>query len=224
MIKLYYIRTTRSVRPRWLLEEMGLPYELIHCERGDTEQLEYRKLHPHGKVPVLVDGETVLFESAAICAYLADKYPDKGLAPAPGTAARGYYYQWLCYGMTTLEPPVEKFLFSVMPHLPEKLIPHSNISSEQASQWFDRVSEPIGTVLMNQDFLVDNQFTAADVIVGGVLLWAQELGMIGKDDSLTNYMNRIRLRPAFCRATDDWFLPRFPESPELKAHSKYHPV
>src|SRR5512147_361256 len=119
-MKLYYIATTRAVRPRWLLEEMGVPYELIYVTMAMTQQPEYRQLHPHGKVPVLVDGDVTIFESAAICAYLADKYPEKGLALLPGTSARGYYYQWLFYASLTLEPPVEQFMFHVLPNLPEK--------------------------------------------------------------------------------------------------------
>lgn len=96
-MKLYYIATTRAMRPRWLLEEMELAYELIHVTIAMTQQPEYRQIHPHGKVPVLVDEDMTIFESAAICAYLADKHPEKGLAPLPGTSARGYYYQWLFY-------------------------------------------------------------------------------------------------------------------------------
>jgi glutathione S-transferase len=80
MMKLYYIPTTRSIRPRWLLEEMDLLYELVYMRLEMTQQPEYRRLHPHGKVPVLVDNDTIIFESAAICAYLADKYPEKGFA------------------------------------------------------------------------------------------------------------------------------------------------
>lgn len=80
-MKLYYIPTTRAVRPRWLLEEIGIGYELIYVTMEMTQQQEYRQLHPHGKVPVLVDEEIIIFESAAICAYLADKYPEKGFAP-----------------------------------------------------------------------------------------------------------------------------------------------
>jgi glutathione S-transferase len=73
MLKLYYIPTTRAVRPRWLLEEMGLDYELVNVTMEMTRQPEYQKLHPHGKVPVLVDDSVTIYESAAICAYLADR-------------------------------------------------------------------------------------------------------------------------------------------------------
>jgi glutathione S-transferase len=107
---------------------MSIPYELIQVNMAQLGQPEYRKLHPHGKVPVLVDENVTIFESAAICTYLADKYSEKGLAPATGTAARGYYYQWLFYATVTLEPPVEAFMFNALPNLPEKILPQKKRS------------------------------------------------------------------------------------------------
>ena len=92
---------------------MGLAYELIQVTMVMTQKPEYHQIHPHGKAPVLVDGDVTIFESAAICAYLVDKYPEKGFAPLPLTSARGYYYQWLFYSPLTLEPPVEQFMFHV---------------------------------------------------------------------------------------------------------------
>ena len=119
-MKLYYAPQTRAGRPRWLLEELGVPYEIVPVDlaQGEHKKPEYMKIHPHGAVPALADGDLVLFESAAICMYLADKYPEKKLAPAVGTPARGLYYQWMIYTMATLEPPVVQiFLNTVM--LPE---------------------------------------------------------------------------------------------------------
>ncbi|MET0152909.1 MAG: glutathione S-transferase N-terminal domain-containing protein, partial [Candidatus Binatia bacterium] len=89
-MKLYYARQTRASRARWMLEEIGEPYELVRLDlsKGEHKRPEYLKIHPHGAVPALVDGETAMFESAAICAYLADKFPAKGFAPPPTSAAR----------------------------------------------------------------------------------------------------------------------------------------
>jgi glutathione S-transferase len=89
-MKLYYMPTTRAVRPRWLLEEMGIAYELVRVKITMTKQPEYRELHPHRKVPVLVDGEVTIFESAAICAYLADKHLEMGFAPALDSPERAF--------------------------------------------------------------------------------------------------------------------------------------
>ena len=94
-MKLYYAPQTRATRPRWMLEEIGAPYELVRLQlsKGEHKQPEYLKIHPHGAVPAYSDGEVTMFESAAICAYLADKFPDKRLAPPLGSPQRGLYYQ-----------------------------------------------------------------------------------------------------------------------------------
>lgn len=208
VMKLYYIPTTRAVRPRWLLEEMGVPYELVRVDMNMAQQPEYQKLHPHGKVPILVDEEVTIFESAAICAYLADKYIDKGMAPALEQTERGYYYQWLFYATSTLEPPVEHFMFNVLPSLPEKVLPikvRSAISTQEALQWFDRVAEPLRKSIAVNNYLVANRFTTADIVTGGVLLWAKKLGMLSDSDPLSRYINNLMQRAAFIRADEDFY-------------------
>ena len=109
-MKLYYAPQTRATRPRWMLEEIGAPYELVRLQlsKGEHKQPEYLRVHPHGAVPAFADEHVTLFESGAICAYLADTFPEKQLAPAAGSAQRGPYYQWLFYSMATMEPPVLK--------------------------------------------------------------------------------------------------------------------
>ncbi|RCJ21869.1 glutathione S-transferase [Nostoc minutum NIES-26] len=207
-MKLYYIPTTRAVRPRWLLEEMGIAYDLVRVNMTMTKQPEYKELHPHGKVPVLVDGSVTIFESAAICAYLADKYMGMGFAPLPDSPERAYYYQWLFYAAATLEPPVEHFMFNVLPNLPEKLLPgfvRSETSKQESRQWFDRVAQPLREVLVGRNYLVANKLTSADIVIGGVLLWAKKLGMLLDDDPLSGYINHLMQRPAFMRADEDFY-------------------
>ena len=207
-MKLYYIPTTRAVRPRWCLEEMEISYELIRVNMAMMADPEYQKLHPHGKVPVLIDGSVTIFESAAICSYLADQYPEKQLAPTRGTSARAYYYQWLFYAVTTLEQPVEEFLFNMLPNLPEKVRPKKAISEDslqETKNWFDKVSEPLQEAVKNQNYLIDNQFSVADIIVGGVLLWALKLGMLKNQQILKEYIEKLMLRPAFQRADEDFY-------------------
>src|SRR5215472_7640478 len=108
MLTLYHSPQSRSIRPRWLLEELAVPCEvkLVSLAAGDQKKQEYLKLNPNGTVPTLVDGDLALWESAAICQYLADKFPEKRLAPPVGTPARGLYYQWNHYAMSALEPPI----------------------------------------------------------------------------------------------------------------------
>jgi glutathione S-transferase len=207
-MKLYYIPTTRAVRPRWLLEEMGIAYDLIRVNMTMTEQPEYQKLHPHRKVPILVDGEVTIFESAAICAYLADKYIELGFAPALDSPERAYYQQWLFYATVTLEPPVEHYMFNVLPNLPEKLLPgfvRSETSKQESRQWFDKVAQPLREVLVGKNYLVANKLTGADIVTGGVLLWAKKLGMLLNDDRLNEYINYLMQRPAFTRADEDFY-------------------
>jgi glutathione S-transferase len=206
-MKLYYFPKTRAMRPRWCLEEMGIPYELVRVDITQTDKQEYQNLHPHGKVPVLVDEDVTIFESAAICAYLADKYSDKGLIPAPGTSARAYYYQWLFYAMVTLEPPVEHYIFQALPDLPEKISPlkkRSELSMDETLAWFAQVSEPLKAALEGQDFLVENQFTTADIVTGGVLMWALQLGILDNHQILKAYAEKLRQREAFGQANADF--------------------
>lgn len=207
-MKLYYIPTTRAVRPRWLLEEMGVPYELVRVDMNMTKQPEYQQLHPHGKVPILVDDEVTIFESAAICAYLADKYQSMGFAPTIESPERSYYYQWLFYATSTLEPPIEHFMFTVIPNLPEKIIPikvRSAISTEEALQWFDRVAIPLRKLLAEKDYLVGDKLSAADIVIGGVFLWALKLGMLKENDPLDRYIKNLMERPAFIRADENLY-------------------
>lgn len=202
-MKLYHIPSTRSVRPRWLLEEMNINYELVLVTMEMSRQPEYKKLHPHGKVPVLVDGDVIIYESAAICAYLADRYFERGFAPSLQSSARAYYYQWLFYAPLTIEAPVEQYMFHVLPNLPEKLLPknqQTHVSEAEALAWFAKVCEPLNEHLKNHEYLVENRLTAADVVTGGVLVWAFKLGMMKDETPAKAYVTKLMERPAFQRA------------------------
>jgi glutathione S-transferase len=202
MLKLYHSRQSRSVRPRWLLEELGVPYELVtlDMQKGEHKTPAYMKVHPHGAVPALVDGDLQIFESAAICAYLADKFPEKRLAPAPGTAARGLYYQWMVYAIATLEPPViDVFMHTVM--LPETQ--RSPAAIEAARKKFADVASVLEQALGTRPFLLGDQFTAADVMVGSTLGWAQMLGLLEGRKTLQQYVQRLSERPALQKAQGD---------------------
>ncbi len=98
-MQLYFAPRTRASRPRWLLEELEVPYELVKLDLSKQESRTpaYVALHPFGEVPVLVDGDVTLFESSAICLYLADRFPEKRLAPSLGSPDRGPYLQWMLF-------------------------------------------------------------------------------------------------------------------------------
>lgn len=200
-MKLYHSPRSRSGRPRWLLEEMGVPYELVTLDFSKSEHktADYLKIHPHGQVPALVDGEVTMYESAAICLYLADKHFDKGLAPAFGTPARGEYYQWMVYSVATLELPVITiFLHTVM--LPEEQ--RSAKLVEDARKSFAGIAGVIAQRLEGRPYLLGEQFSAADIMIGSTLAWGQFMGLLADQPKLQAYVGRLVERPGYQKAQD----------------------
>lgn len=201
-MKLYHSPRSRSARVRWLLEEIGAPYEVVRLDLSKNEHKtpDYLKIHPHGVVPALVDGDLTLFESAAICAYLADKFPEQRLAPPVGTPARGLYYQWMHYAMATLEPPVlQVFLHTV--RLPEEQ--RRPRVADDGRQRFAEVARVLSAALAGRRYILGEQFSTADVMLGSTLGWAQGLGLLAEAPELQAYVRRLSERPAFQRAQAD---------------------
>jgi glutathione S-transferase len=201
MLTLYHSPQSRSIRPRWLIEELGVPCEvkLVSLAAGDQKKPEYLKLNPNGAVPTLVDGDLVLWESAAICQYLADKYPEKRLAPAVGTPERGKYYQWIHYAMSGIEPPaVTVFLHTI--RLPEAERIPALVDAAKAE--LGRVTTIVDDALAGREWMLGSQFSAADVMVGSGLVWCQMLGLIGDQyANVPGYLARCAARPALQRAS-----------------------
>jgi glutathione S-transferase len=198
-MKLYHAPQTRSVRPRWLLEEMGVPYELVKLDmsKGEHKTPAYLKIHPHGALPALLDGDLAMIESGAICSYLADKFPDKQMAPPLGTPARGRYEQWMFYTMATLEPPiVQLFMHTIM--LPEAQ--RSAQVVEESRTAYAACARVLSDALAGRTYLLGEQFTAADVMVGSTLAWAQMMGLTNDWPELAAYVQRLATRPAFQHA------------------------
>jgi glutathione S-transferase len=201
MLTLYHSPQSRSIRPRWLLEELGVPFEvkLVSLTDNDQKKPEYLKLNPNGAVPTLVDGDLVLWESAAICQYLADKYPEKRLAPPVGTPERGKYYQWIQYAMSGIEPPAVTIFMHTM-RLPEtERVP---ALVDVAKTQLGGVIKIVDDALAGREWMLGSQFTAADVMVGSTLVWCQMMGMIGdRDANVQGYLARCGARPALQRAS-----------------------
>jgi len=202
MIKLYYRSNTRASRPRWVLEELGLPYELVRIEdkSANAPGSSYLKVHPHGTVPAMADGDLVMHESAAICAYLADRYPDRKLAPGYDSPDRAIYYQWLFYGMTTVEPELMKVFMNTV-RLPEAN--RSKAVLEEATKAFHATAEVLSAALKDKDFLLGTQFTAADIVVGSMMGWAGFMGLTKDYPVLTKYVERLSQRPGYQRSKAD---------------------
>ncbi len=199
MIKLYYRPHTRSSRPRWALEELGLPYELETVDKATASApgSAYLKIQPHGAVPALSDGETVMFESAGICMYLADHYPDRKLAPEVGSPDRAAYYQWIFYGMTTPEPELMKIYLNTI-LLPEAS--RSKTVAEEATQKFHATAKVLTEALTGKEYLLGSQFTMADIVVGSMLGWATRMNLLTDFPVLKTYVERLSIRPAYQRS------------------------
>jgi glutathione S-transferase len=197
-MKLYFNKYTRATRPRWLLEELQVPYELAVVDMAAREHKTdaYLRVHPHGQLPAFTDGDMTIIESAAICLYLADKFPEKGFAPAVGTPARGKYYQWVIYGMASLEGPVAQFFYEN--RKPEGVKSEALVA--EAREKFSTPAKTLTAALDGQAWLVDGTFTAADVVVGSILAWAGSLGLLGGYPVLEAYVERCKARPAFSAA------------------------
>lgn len=113
MLQLHYYPSTAAMAPHILLEEIGVPFELVLVDRraGAHKTPDYLRLNPNGLIPVLTDGGLVLYEAAAICLHLADSYPDAGLAPAVGTEARAHFYKWMIWLTNTLQSTLVVYFY-----------------------------------------------------------------------------------------------------------------
>lgn len=195
---LYGGRTTRAGRCIWMLEELSQPYHLhvVDFRGGEHRSPEYLKLNPNGKVPTLVDGDLVLSESAAIVTYLGDRFPQAGLVPEPRTAERARYDQWLFFCMTELEQP----LWTISKHkfaLPRDVrIPEMK---QVARFEFGRAKPIVEQHLATQPYILGDRFTAADLLIGHTLIWAQLFGVPLESERLEQYVTELQQRPAYQR-------------------------
>lgn len=188
-MKHYCNPLSRAVTTIWMLEELEAPHEqiVIDFAAGENQSPEYRAINPMGKVPTLVDRDVVVTEVAAICAYLADKFPDKGFAPPVGSPERGAYYRYLFVPGTTLEP-----LFS----LTTLGIAHPN---PQSAGWGDmpRALATIESMTPDEGWALGEGFTAADVVFGGTLDFSIRFDWLKPTPKVAAYVERIRERPAY---------------------------
>jgi len=200
-MKLYYVPKTRASRPRWVLEELGVPYELVRLDpaRAETRSAEHLERHPLGHVPVLEDRGQGIFESGAICLHLADLFPEKRLLPPPGSVERGLAYQWVLFSMTEMEPPL--IALSAEARKPEA--ERDTAATAQARDRFRKAADVLEVALRNRQFLLGDGFGVADVMVGGTLAWAKGFKLLDGLPSVEAYLARLRERPAWQRATAD---------------------
>lgn len=200
MLTLFYAPRTRSNRPRWALEELGVPYELerIDMAAGQHRSQDYLEIHPLGLVPALMDDDVVIIESAAICMYLADKFPEKGLAPPQGQ--RGLYYQWCLYTVVTLEDPLVEIFTQTVRLPPEQ---RSLMAEMNARERANAAIFPIERLLAGQEYALESGFSMVDVLMAGVLWFGENVGALYNRPACQAYVRKCRARPAYLRAIAD---------------------
>lgn len=197
MITLYSFPQSRSLRVAWALEELGLEYQCQHValDKGEGQTVEHLARHPDGKVPVIEDGDVYLFESAAICRYLAETYGDGTLLPSD-PAARAQVDQWLSFIVTEIEQPLwnqakHKFALPADKRVPAIL---------PVCAWeFQRAISALARRYNGQEYLVGNTFTLADLFLTHTLSWAASMKH-RLPEPLLAYRERHIKRPAMAKA------------------------
>jgi glutathione S-transferase len=193
MMQLYWSPRSRSFSALWLMEETGQPYErvLTDISTGAQKKPEFLAINPMGKVPALKDGDATIAEAAAICAYVAERYPDAKLAPPPGDPRRAKYLQWLFFAPSCIEPALIQIFTKIE-------VPTSTAAWGDATQVFDVLDNALG----KGPWLLGETFSAADIIVGSGLNFAVKLfKMVPTRPSFDRYIDACAARPAFQRAT-----------------------
>jgi len=190
---------------RWMLEELGQPYRTELLEYGTTMKAPaYLAVNPMGKVPAIRHGETVVTEAGAICAYLADAFPQAGLAPPPGDKARGPYYRWMFFAAGPVEAATTNKAFGFqVPAGREVMAGYGT---------FEAVQDALEGAVSTGDYLAGDRFSAADVYCGSQLGWGMMFGSIEKRPAFERYWQRISARPAAlaAKAIDDALTPAQP--------------
>ena len=176
----------------WLLEELGVPYDMniLDFEKGDHKKPEYLKINPMGKVPAVVHRGVVVTEAAAICTYLADAYPEAGLAPALNDPQRGTYLRWLFFGAGCIEPAIVDKLFARPPVERKGAVGYGS---------YDDTLNALETALTPGPFILGERFSAADVYVGAQVQWGLMVKGLEPRPKFQQYAERIAQRPALSK-------------------------
>jgi glutathione S-transferase len=192
-LTLYHAAPSRSSITRWMLEEVGEPYDihLLSLSKGDNRAPEYLAVNPMGKVPALRHGDVVITEAAAICAYLADEFPRAKLNVPIGDPRRGVYLKWLFFGPSCIEPAMTDRAF------PRKEEPRRAMLGYGD---FDTVIDVLTKAVTKGPYLMGEQFTAADVIIGSTLRWGTMFKLLPERPEFAAYIGRLAQRSALQRA------------------------
>jgi glutathione S-transferase len=184
-MKLYYNPKSRAVISKWMLDECGADYEIvpIDFEKRENKTPEFLKVNPTGKLPALVDGDSKIFESAAICLYLGDQFPEAKLAPPIGAPDRGRYLSLMVYSTAQLEPALGDAMLG------------GQTSPQRGWTDFETARNVIEGELGDGRYLFGEWFTAADVMIGSMFIWRRLLGGNPDRPKLEAYVDRLLARP-----------------------------
>ena len=199
-LTLYTHPMSRGRIVRWMLEEVGAPYDTVLLEYGGSmKAADFLAINPMGKVPAIKHGDTVVTECAAICAYLADACPERQLAPPP--AERGAYYRWLFFAAGPVEAAVTAKSLG--------LLAPAEKSGMAGYGSFEQTIDVLEKAVAGSEYIAGDRFSAADVYVGSQIGWGLMFGTIDKRPAFADYVARLGARPAAqrARALDDASLP-----------------
>ena len=199
MIKLFHAPRTRSVRIYWLLEELGLPYELevVRFTPPLPPLRPFAQRAPFGKLPAIEDGDVVMFESGAILEYVLERYGNGRLMPAPGTPLRAAFLQWVHFAEGTAFPPLGNLAW-------HRFRGHADKMPEATADyrgWADAAFDTLERALDGKAYLLGDDFSGADVMMGYTVQCAQWFGLLDeRHPNLTAYLARLAERPAYQKA------------------------
>ena len=194
-MRLHHQPRSRSTRVLWLLEELGVPFDLTVMSRDMKQTPEYRSLHPLGRSPVLEEEGGPVFESGALILHIADQNLEAGLIAPLGSHERALQYQWCFFGMTDIEGA----LMDIARQLWGKGEADAGII-ERAAARFDATAGVVEAALGDNDYLVGNSFSVADIVVGSVLGFARTGELTELPAGVVPYVDRLEARPARQRA------------------------
>jgi len=192
-LTLYHAAPSRSSIVHWMLEEVGEPYDLhlLSLKAGENRAPQYLAINPMGKVPALRHGDVVITEAAAICTYLADAFPRRKLNIPIADPRRGIYLKWLFFGPSCLEPAIQDRAFPRKEAAPRAAMGYGE---------YDTVMEVIAQAVAAGPYLLGEQFTAADVVIGSGLRWGMAFKLLPPRPEFVAYADRLAERPALQRA------------------------